>query len=332
MTTHASRVPLALAAAVVSVIALAACAPQAQETPTPTAAATSSPSPTATTTPEVPAVAFDGDCEDVVSSESVSAAMGEAMAFWEPQWVDGADAELGGVRCGWVSGEYLSGFTTIWVYPESVLDAGYVGGDASNSCATEESSCIVSAVFDGTWVGVQAYSSNASTQIENLRPVLDDIGARVTESGVPTPGPREGWWLPVVGCAELATALTDGGVPATAVDDRPSAGPVFVNGPRNRGCTIDLTIDGTQRVATLHLDAGAGAGLDSVLSLDPSQRVGYEGHTFARAGEQYPIDGNPGLLLGSDGVNLVSLLRGDVDGGPEVDAPILAAVLAALGS
>lgn len=330
MSARDIRPPFVLAASVLAAVALAACTPQAQieGSPTPSASITSTPTPEPT--PAGGRVAFDGDCSTVVETSELSAAMGEEMTFWEPAWVDGAEDGLGGVRCGWVSDEYLSGFATIWAYPLSVLDPAYVGGEASNSCSAHESSCVVSGVFGDTWVGVQAYSSRAQEQIERLSPVLAAIGARAAESKAPVPGPRENWWMPVATCEQVASSLTDAGMPARATDDRPAGGPLFVGGPRDRGCTMDVSVQGEQRVAILYLSAGAGSGVASVLSLDPSQRVEFEGQTFANAGEQYPLDGNPGLLLGTDGVNLVSMLRGDADGQPALDAPILAAVLAAL--
>ena len=326
---RSSRRPsLVLAAVAVVALGLTACTPTPQQTssPSPLPSATSTPTPA----PTGPVAAFGGDCAAVVDTAEISAAMGEEMAFWEPTWVDGADAGLGGVQCGWTSEQYLSGFTTVWAYPVSVLDPAYVSGAASNSCDAVDPICTVSEVFGDTWVGMQAYSDTAAQQIENLRPVLAEIGERATHAPTPTPGSLEGWWSPVVTCEELAATLTDGGVPSTSTDDRPASAPVFVDGPRSRGCSIDVTIQGEQRSVALYMDAGAGDGMDSVLTLDPSQRIEYDGRTFASAAEQYQIDGNPGLLLGSDGVNLVSLLRGDWDGGTMLDAPILAAVLTAL--
>ncbi|MFJ4224789.1 hypothetical protein [Microbacterium sp. NPDC089695] len=322
------RASLSSAMILGAVIALSACAPEPEPTPTqtPTASATSTPEPT----PTGPVPAFGGDCAAVVDTAEIAAGMGEDMSFWEAAWVDGADAGMGGVRCAWTSDQYLSGFATVWAYPAAVLDPAYVSGDASNSCETEEPFCTISQVFGDTWVGVQVYSDWSAEQIERMRPVLAGIGERVSEYPTPMAGDLAGWWLPVVTCEQLASALSEAGVPSTATDDRPVPGPVFVDGPRARGCTIDVTIQGEQRTATIHLDAGAGGGLDSVLALDPSQRVDVDGRTFAYAGEQYPLDGNPGLILGSDGVNLVSILRGDWDGATALDAPILAAVLSAL--
>ena len=317
-----------MAAIAAVVVTLAACAPEPQESasPSPRPSATAAPEPT----PTGPVAAFGGDCSAAVDTAAVTAAMGEAMSFWEPAWEDGADAELGGLRCGWTSDQYLSGFATVWVYPVAVLDPTYVSGEESNSCQTADPICMASEVFGGTWVGVQAYSNTAATQIERLRPLLADIGDRVAESAPPVPGPRQGWWLPVATCEELAASLTTDGFPSTSTDDRPATGPVFVDGPRSRGCSLNMEIEGEERGVTLLLDAGAGRGVEAVLTRDPSQRIDFEGRTFANAPEQYPLDGNPGLIIGSDGVNLVSVLRSDGDGQAALDAPILAALLKAL--
>lgn len=267
----------------------------------------------------------------MVGTDEISVAMGEEMHFWEPLWVDGSQNGLGGVRCGWLSGEYLSGFTTIWVYPLSMLDPEYVAGEAANSCSAEDPTCMISGSFGDAWVGVQAYSDRASEQIEDLRPVLAGIGERVAAESAPVPGPLAGWWMPVPTCDDVASALSENGIPATATDDRPASAPVSVSGPLDRGCSIDIEIQGERRIATLTLTAGAGAGVESALGIDGATSIDYNGRTFVGAPEQYPIDGNPGLLLGTDGTNLVSLLRGDSEVTPALDAPILDALLTAVG-
>jgi hypothetical protein len=103
-------------ATLASVVLLSACAPEPCGEPVPTAS--SSPLATQDSSPIGPVVAFDGDCPNVLDTTAMSEAMGEEMNVWEPLWLDGADAELGGVECRWASAEYLSAFATVWVYPQ----------------------------------------------------------------------------------------------------------------------------------------------------------------------------------------------------------------------
>lgn len=324
MTFRRRGVPVLLVLPLV--LALAACAPEPVPTPSPTA----SPVPSASPTPVGPVVAFEGECAEVLGDDDLSAAIGEAMHYWAPAWTEDSSAELGGVSCGWVSDEYLSAFANVWAYPVEVIDEEYVDGEAGNSCHTDQPLCVASAVFDDVWVGVSVYSSSAAEQIESLRPLLADIGARAEAGPAPIPGPREGWWTPVPTCEALASALGDAGIDAVATDDRANGWIRFAGGPLSRGCTLSTTIDGQTADATVVLRAGAGGGVEDVIAQDPDARVDHAGRTFASAAEQFPVDGNPGLLLGTDGVNLVELSRRDFDGGAQTDAVLLDAILTAL--
>lgn len=316
-----------LAAAVL----VTACAPEPVPPSTPDQSEEPTATETATPGPVDPVVAFDGDCSAVLDTTALSAAMDQEMSFWEPQWVTGADAELGGVTCGWVSTEYAAAFATVWAYPVDALDPAFISNDAANSCAVDEPRCVISGVFGETWIGVSAYSDRSSEQIEMMRPLLAEIGERAAAfAPQPLAGSRAGWWTPVPSCEDIAASLSAGGTPSMATDDRPTELPQFVGGPVSRGCSIEIEKDGEAHVATVYLNAGAGAGLDSVLTLDPSARVDYEARTFATASEQYPIDGNPGLLLGTDGVNLVQLLRNGEADATARDAALLDTILTAL--
>lgn len=319
-------VPLLLTA-----VLLAACAPEPAPASTPVQSEEPTATETATPSPVGPVVAFDGDCSVVLDEGALSVAMDEDMSFWEPKWVTGAEGELGGVTCGWVSSEYAAGFATLWAYPVDVLDQAFIADDAADSCGAEPRTCVISGVFGETWIGMSVYSDRSGEQIEMMRPLLAEIGGRAAAfEPEPLAGPRVGWWTPVPSCEELASSLTAGGLPSVATDDRPRELPQFVGGPVARGCSIEIETDGEARVATLYLSAGAASGLDSVLALDPSARVDYESRTFATASEQYPIDGNAGLLLGTDGVNLVELLRSGEDDATTRDAALLDAILDAL--
>lgn len=324
MTPRRCGFPLLLALPLV--LSLAACAPEPEPSATPTAA----PVPSASPTPEAPVVAFDGDCAKVLGDADLRAAMGEAMRFWEPAWTESSDSQLGGVTCSWTSDEYLAAFATVWAYPVEVIDAEYVTGDASNSCDADESRCTASAVFGDVWVGVNVYSDTAASQIEALRPVLADIGARAEDAPTPIPGAREGWWSPVPTCEDLASALSEDGIDAVSSEDRGSGWIDFAGGPLTRGCTLRTTIGHQSSDALVVLRAGAGEGVDAVIAQTPEARIDHAGRTFAAASEQFPIDGNPGLLLGSDGVNLIELMRRDWDGATQTDALFLDAMLTAL--
>lgn len=308
--------------------ALVACAPE--DEPTPSAVPSFAPTPSATPTALAPVVAFDGDCASVVDTERLSEAMGEPMNFREPAWPDGSEEGLGGVTCRFASDEYLSSFATVWVYPVEVIDGTYIGSDVAESCETYESTCVISGVFGDVWVGLSVYSTGAEQRIDGLRPILADIGDRADAQPVPQPGAREGWWAPTPTCEEVAGSLTDAGISASASGDRPAEEPTFSDGILERGCTIDVVLGDDSRPATFLLRSGAGDGLDAVLAKDPDARIEYEDRTFAAAGDQYPVDGGPGLLLGSDGVNLVELLRGHQADDTQIDAQLLDAILVAV--
>lgn len=260
----------------------------------------------------------------------MSDAIGETMNFREPQWEDGSEAELGGVTCRFASHTYLSALATVWVYPVTVVDPEYIDSEAANSCKTYDNTCVISDVFGDAWVGASVYAQDAAQKIDGLRPVLEEIGARADAAPPPEPGPRAGWWMPTPTCDTLAASLSAAGVSATASDDRPSQIPSFTGGPIERGCTIDVTVGEDSWSARIVLRAGAGGGVESVLASDAEARIERDGRTFAAAGYQYPIDGGPGLLLGTDGVNLVELLRNHEMVNTELDERLLVAILDAL--
>lgn len=167
-----------VAAPLLAAVLLTACAPEPAPASTPGQSEEPTATETATPGPVDPVVAFDGDCSAVLDTAALSTAMDQEMSFWEPQWVSGADAELGGVTCGWVSTEYAVAFATVWAYPVDALDPAFISNDAANSCAVDEPHCVISDVFGETWIGVSAYSDRSSEQIEMMRPLLAEIGGR----------------------------------------------------------------------------------------------------------------------------------------------------------
>ncbi|MBO9626443.1 MAG: DUF3558 family protein [Microbacterium sp.] len=332
MTAPRWRAFVAVAATISTLtLLLAACAPETrgESAPSPSHEPPSSSAPTAS--PSEPRAAFDGDCEQVLSAEALSNALGRQLKVWSATWDDGADRGLGGVSCNWASGDYPSVFARVEVYPTEVLDVSFVTGAAANGCEADASSCVVSDVFGDVWVGVHVQANGAAGHVDALRPVLADIGARVSTQPDPTPELRADWWGPVPTCADLQTKLAAGGTTATVVEERPATFDMYLDGPLRRTCTLTTTIDGAAYTALVHLRAGAASAVESALATSAEARVEYNGRVFASAGEQYPIDGAVLVLLGAVGPNLVELDRRDFEAGTNRDPKALDAVVAALG-
>lgn len=323
------RVSGAIAVAVIVGGILAACAPATDPSPSVSPSATRSQSPEPVPTASQPAVAFGGDCAAVLDADALTAAMGEQMNSWDPVWEDGAPAKLGGVRCAWTSEQYLSVSAAAWVYPLDVLDADWVVGDGANSCDADTHSCIASAVFGDAWVGIRLSSDRAESLIENARPLVDEIGARLAGEPAPVADARAAWWNAAPTCADLAAALETQGIGLTVQGDYPAAAPAFAGGPLERGCAATATVDGVTFQTHVVLRAGAADGVAAVLALNPGAAVDGGGRTFAVTIEQYPFDGGSGLMLGDDGANLVELSL--FNGEPTAQDPVLlAAILDAL--
>lgn len=309
-----------------ALVLLVGCAPAVE----PEAETSPTPAPSATSTPVHPRAAFDGQCEDVASEQRVSDALGESMNTWEPQWLDGVDRALGGVECAWSSDAYYSALARLSVYPLDVLDDEYIESEAANGCDADTSTCTASAAFDDVWVTLRVQSESAETRREGMAALIEDVGARAATQPKPVADSRAGWWTPVPTCDRVQKGLEDAAITAVAADVQADDPPMFAGGPFEHSCRLVITIEGSPYETMVHLRSGGGGAVGSAISMIPDARLEFDGREFAMAGEQYPIDGATGVLLGAVGPNLVELDRLDFSTGKEEDAPVLAAIVSAL--
>lgn len=214
-----------LVAVVVAGVAFAALRPDDRiatpvetSTPTPTPSQTPQPTPTATATatpdPEpqlfAPAMAFGGDCAQVIDASALSSAvgveLGPAMDLSTPEV-----RTLGGLDCSWESTTFES--VQVSALPADVVPASVVSTYSDTVCEgfRYDSEGCRRAVSDGyTWMlvtvsGVFGNADGVSNDVVAAR--LDAVAplfeSALEDAGRPMPAARtSSWWSPTT-CDEL---------------------------------------------------------------------------------------------------------------------------------
>lgn len=215
----------ALVAVVVAGVAFATLRPDDRiatpvetSTPTPTPSQTPQPTPTATATatpdPEpqlfAPAMAFGGDCAQVIDASALSSAvgveLGPAMDLSTPEV-----RTLGGLDCSWESTTFES--VQVSALPADVVPASVVSTYSDTVCEgfRYDSEGCRRAVSDGdTWMlvtvsGVFGNADGVSNDVVAAR--LDAVAplfeSALEDAGRPMPAARtSSWWSPTT-CDEL---------------------------------------------------------------------------------------------------------------------------------
>ena len=193
-------------------VSLAACAPAASPTPsaTPTRAGahTAAPKPRTNT---APAQTFGGDCDSILSTASVSAAVGATVALDAATLtgpIDYAVPSVGGTECDWSDPagkgvQQLSLFTL----PASLFQAG----DKAMDCSTGSgaATCYFNAVDSGYWFSgylVSGGNVSAATAQAAATGLETRLAAAAKSAGaVPSPTPIAGAWTKPASCEALGT-------------------------------------------------------------------------------------------------------------------------------
>ncbi|WP_434812450.1 hypothetical protein [Microbacterium sp. bgisy189] len=218
----------------IAALALAACAPTTTGAD-PTGSSTGDPSPSSTPSATEPAwtVAFDGDCDALLSPEQretiVAPNMVERTELWEkytqasqPASVQlpspGAEGTAGGLRCKWgedVGNDYEGQWLEVFVFPESLVEASVAGSYAEPTCeaAYGGSSCRLAATAGGAWVLVTMGPDAATTEAPaSMTAVRDAVLENLAAAEPPVPATATDQWWPIVDCAALAEDMQLGEV------------------------------------------------------------------------------------------------------------------------
>lgn len=294
--------------------ALTGCVPAADA-----AAPTSEPpSPTATAVPAPtvvakPAVAFDGSCEVLVDSATLSGLVGDEVSPY-----DGDKAErvwavtvLGGIDCSWTSDSEAG--VQLDVLPAAGLEAQVADSEAdSPHCyggERMENRCSFSAVVGGYWLSgiVGVANGSANTALD----AIDAITALVAEAAAgipPVPAQRpEGMWTAPDDCAISASVVDTTailGEPFTA--EQGSRGGEATPGSMAAWSTVGdssctwATADYSRWFGTEALP-GAGWAITELAARAGAEAVAVDGALEAVA---VPIGGETTAVYATDGVNL----------------------------
>ncbi|MGW4927694.1 hypothetical protein ACWEOH_00965 [Agromyces sp. NPDC004153] len=294
--------------------ALTGCVPAADA-----AAPTSEPpSPTATAEPAStivakPAVAFDGSCEALVDSATLSGLVGDEVSPY-----DGEKAErvwavtvLGGIDCSWMSDSEAG--VQLDVMSAAGLEAQVAEAEAKSPYCYGgeriENRCSFSTVVGGYWLSgiVGVANGSATTALD----AIDAITAHVTEVAAgfaPVPAQRpEGMWTAPDDCAAVGSAVDTTailGEPFTAENGNRGGEttPGFMAAWSTVGdfSCIWANPASTRWFATEALP-GAGWGITELAARDGAEVISVDGALEAVA---VPHGGDTTAVYATDGVNL----------------------------
>lgn len=217
-------VPLALAAALV-----VGCAPvdRAAQTPAPVLPSEAAPSPTPTPTPDLePVRAFDGDCDQMLTSEQRDELLGAGSLTSAEQYRLG-DADrpvavdvdpigtLGGLACTWSAGDGADLPEGVATLTATVVPAAEVTNEfaARYSVVTcepqyDSTNCRLGQVFGAVWVGASAgWGPVEGAPDELLRAAVDAVAANLSAATQPrrAVATDDVWSIP--DCADLGEAM-----------------------------------------------------------------------------------------------------------------------------
>ncbi|RKE60282.1 hypothetical protein [Microbacterium sp. AG238] len=194
-------VPLALAAALV-----VGCAPvdRAAETPAPVLPAEAAPSPTPTPTPDLePVLAFDGDCDQMLTSEQRDELLGAGLHTGaEHQRMDDADlpvavdfdpvGTLGGIACSWFADEGTDlpdgvDALTVTVVPATEVSNEFAARYSVATCEPkyDSTSCRLGRVVGDAWIGASAGWGPAEAPNDLLTAAIDAVSANLPTATQP---------------------------------------------------------------------------------------------------------------------------------------------------
>lgn len=282
--------------------------------PTPMVTPTPTPTPTATPAPPPPegVVAFDGSCENVLSTEEVSQALGVAMEEFGPQWSTGAAERLGGIECTWrnaTPSPYPS--LVVSVYPAAVVPADELV-EHEAQCAWEEgwaesaAPCNARSIVGDVWISMSAYPGleDAAT----LDRLAESVAGRLSDFPSPRPeASTDAWWtLPACGVID---ASVDIAAPFTASSQLLL--PTKTSGIAGRVGAIERcewSLDEGRVNVALRVIPGGAAAFDTIASSENAVLVEVDGAVAATtAMDDDPWEKYFPVLAVSDGVNLLIL-------------------------
>ncbi len=282
--------------------------------------------PSPTPTPDVPTVAFDGDCGAIFADAAFSALADQEMTPATPGWRLDDAGRLGGVDCLWLAEDRaVHDSVTIEVYPITSVPASMRVPEAVAACP-ETYFCAAAAEADGMWVSVRM-SSDAPVK-ETVEQLRDGVLTRVKSRPVPVPSAdREGWWAPPV-CGELRAP--DGW---TASDPYASSGVVqqlaAVAGMTTR-CDLLGSVSGEPIGTSVTFHPGGAPDIESAASVAEARDISVEGAARAVVTmDPDPIEPLDDRLFVSDGTNAL-VIKVPLHFAPEDFAPLASGLLAAM--
>ena len=318
--------------------ALTGCVPAADAAP-PTS---EPPSPTATAAPEPtivakPALAFNGSCDALIDSATLSGLVGDEMDPYDGEKAERvwAVAVLGGLDCSWQSG--AEAYVQLDVLPAAGLEAQVADADANTPYCYGgeplESRCSFSTVVGGYWLSgiVGVADGSANTALD----AIDDITARIGDAAAanpPVPVERpEGMWTEPTDCATFGSAVDTTAIlgEAFTVEAGSRGGettPGFIAAWATVGdvpCTWATTE--YARWFESELLPGAGWAIAELATRDGAEAVVVDGALEAVA---VPQASDTTAVYGTDGVNL-AWVRVPADIDRAAATALLASVMAA---